>query len=155
MVYGNFKNNNMNKNQKYLAVIPARGGSTRLPRKNLRMILDKPLIVWTIESAKKSKLLDRIIISTDDEEIKKIALEYDIEIHHRTPELAYIGDDVNDLKLMKTVGLSAAPANAIKDAKKISTYTCITNGGEGAFREFVDLILQNKKHNNKDDFLKR
>jgi len=88
MVYKNFKNNNMNKNQKYLAVIPARGGSTRLPRKNLRMMLDKPLIAWTIESAKKSKLLDRIIVSTDDEEIKKIALEYDVEIHHRTPELA-------------------------------------------------------------------
>jgi len=57
MVYGNFKNNNMNKNQKYLAVIPAREGSTRLPRKNLRMMLDKPLYkVPLVEAQNKAHL---------------------------------------------------------------------------------------------------
>jgi len=78
----------MFRNQKFLAVIPAREGSTRLTKKNLRMLLGKPLVIWTIESAKKSKYLDRIIISTDDNEIKKIANEHKIEIHHRTAELA-------------------------------------------------------------------
>ena len=57
----------------FLIVIPARGGSTRLPRKNLRMLLGKPLIVWTIEDAKKSLYADKIVVSTDDDDIKKIA----------------------------------------------------------------------------------
>jgi len=72
--------------RKYLIVIPARGGSTRLPRKNLRMLLGKPLIVWTIEDAKKSVYADKIIVSTDDDDIKKIANECSLEIHNRKPE---------------------------------------------------------------------
>lgn len=121
--------------------------------------IDIPTIIVTKEQtmmvkkwAKKMKirkLLDGI--NNKEFVLKKICKEFKI----KSENVAYIGDDVNDLKLMKTVGLSAAPANAINDAKKISTYTCIANGGEGAFREFVDLILQNKKYNNKDHFLKR
>ena len=74
--------------QKFLAVIPARGGSTRLPKKNLKKILGKPLVSWTIEAAKKSKYLDKIIISTDDDEIKKIGNQYKISIHNRRKELS-------------------------------------------------------------------
>jgi CMP-N-acetylneuraminic acid synthetase len=75
-------------NEKFLAVIPARGGSTRLPKKNLKILLGKPLVAWTIEDAKKSKFIDKIILSTDNSEIKEIAKEYEIEIHHRIPELS-------------------------------------------------------------------
>ncbi len=75
-------------NEKFLAVIPARGGSTRLPKKNLKILLGKPLVAWTIEDAKKSKFIDKIILSTDNSEIKEIAKEYEIEIHHRTPDLS-------------------------------------------------------------------
>ncbi len=75
-------------NEKFLAVIPARGGSTRLPKKNLNILLGKPLVAWTIEDAKKSKFIDKIILSTDNSEIKEIAKEYEIEIHHRTPDLS-------------------------------------------------------------------
>jgi len=75
-------------NNRYLAVIPARGGSTRLPRKNIRPLLGKPLIAWTIKAAKNSKLLDRILVSTDDEKIKEVALEYEVEVRHRPRELA-------------------------------------------------------------------
>ena len=76
----------MYNNDKVLAVIPARGGSTRLPKKNLKILLGKPLIVWTIEDAKKSKYLDKIIVSTDDDEIKRVAIENGAEIHNRKPE---------------------------------------------------------------------
>ena len=76
----------MYNDKKILAIIPARGGSTRLPKKNLKILLGKPLIVWTIEDAKKSKYLDKIIISTDDDEIKRIATENGVEIHNRKPE---------------------------------------------------------------------
>lgn len=59
-------------------------------------------------------------------------------------ELAYIGDDVNDIALLKKVGLSATPANGISEVKKICDYICALKGGEGAFRELADLILQTK-----------
>jgi len=55
--------------------------------------------------------------------------------------IAYIGDDVNDLELMKIVGLSATPADGIESAKKFANYACKLRGGNGAFREFADLIL--------------
>lgn len=53
----------------FLGIIPARGGSKAVPRKNLRNIAGKPLIAWTIEEAQKSKYIDRLIISSEDEEI--------------------------------------------------------------------------------------
>lgn len=63
----------MYKNKKILGLIPARGGSKRLPGKNIKPLLGKPLIVWTIEQALKSKLIDRVIVSTDDEAIVNIS----------------------------------------------------------------------------------
>ena len=59
-------------------------------------------------------------------------------------ELAYIGDDINDIALLKKVGLSATPANGISEVKKICDYVCAVKGGEGAFRELADLVLQTK-----------
>jgi 3-deoxy-D-manno-octulosonate 8-phosphate phosphatase (KDO 8-P phosphatase) len=59
-------------------------------------------------------------------------------------EIAYIGDDVNDIELIKKVGLSAVPNDGINQVKKQSDYVCKLNGGEGAFREFSDLILSKK-----------
>jgi len=75
-------------NKKILAVIPARGGSKEIPRKNIKEINGKPLIVWTIEAAKKSKLLDRCIVSTEDEEISSIAQKYGAEVLKRPKTLA-------------------------------------------------------------------
>ncbi|EMN90693.1 cytidylyltransferase domain-containing protein [Leptospira weilii] len=59
--------------QKILGLIPARGGSKGIPRKNIKLIAGKPLIVWTIEAALKSKYLTSIVVSTDDFEIAEIA----------------------------------------------------------------------------------
>lgn len=63
----------MYKNKKILCVIPARSGSKGLPGKNIKKLLDKPLIVYTIEQAKESRYIDRIIVSTDSQKIAKIA----------------------------------------------------------------------------------
>jgi len=72
-----------------LAVIPARGGSKGIPRKNIRMLAGKPLIAWTIEEAKKSKYIDRLILSSEDEEIIKVAKEWGCEVPFIRPiELA-------------------------------------------------------------------
>lgn len=59
-----------------LGVIPARGGSKSIPRKNIRPFAGKPLIAWAIETLKQSGVVGRVIVSTDDEEIAKIAEEY-------------------------------------------------------------------------------
>lgn len=56
-------------------------------------------------------------------------------------EVAFIGDDVNDIEIIKNVGLSACPADAIEEVKNIVNYTCTKNGGQGAFREFAELII--------------
>lgn len=66
--------------RKRVAIIPARGGSQRIPRKNIIDFRGKPMIAWTIEAAKKSELFDRIIVSTDSEEIAKVSLEWGAEV---------------------------------------------------------------------------
>jgi len=68
-----------------LAVIPARGGSKGLPGKNIEPLAGKPLIAWTIEAAKESKYLTRIIVATNDEEIAKIARQHGAEVPYLQP----------------------------------------------------------------------
>ena len=68
-----------------LAVIPARGGSKRIPRKNIREFCGKPMIAWPILAAIESGCFDRIIVSTDDEEIAEVAERYGAEVPFRRP----------------------------------------------------------------------
>ncbi len=74
--------------KRYLAIVPARGGSKRLPRKNVLPLQSKPLIAWTIESALQSNFIDTVCVSSDDEEILAIAKEYNILTIKRPNELA-------------------------------------------------------------------
>lgn len=71
-----------------LGVISARGGSKGIPRKNLKVIAGKPLIAWTIEAAKESKLLDRFVVSTEDRQIAEISKKYGAEVIKRPAELS-------------------------------------------------------------------
>ncbi|MGD8386729.1 MAG: methyltransferase domain-containing protein, partial [Desulfobacteraceae bacterium] len=73
---------------KTLCIIPARGGSKGIPRKNLVRVAGKPLIAWSIETALASDSLDRLVVSTDDEEIAAAAKSWGAEVIHRPPELA-------------------------------------------------------------------
>ena len=63
-----------------LAIIPARGGSKRILRKNIKLFLGKPIIAYSIEAALKSKLFDEVMVSTDDDEIREIALKYGAKV---------------------------------------------------------------------------
>ena len=85
----------------YLGIITARGGSKGIPRKNIKMIAGKPLIAWTIEAAKKSKLLDRCIVSTEDREIADISRRYGAEVIDRPAELA--NDTATSLSVIQHV----------------------------------------------------
>ncbi|MDH3469335.1 MAG: acylneuraminate cytidylyltransferase family protein [Gammaproteobacteria bacterium] len=71
-----------------VAVIPARGGSKAIPNKNLAILGDKPLVVWSIEAAVNAACFDRIIVSTDDDAIAEVARRHGAEISVRPPELA-------------------------------------------------------------------
>lgn len=75
--------------QKVLGIIPARGGSKTIPRKNLKIMAGKPLIAWTIAEAQKSKYLDRLILSSEDPEIIEMAQKLGCEVPFVRPvELA-------------------------------------------------------------------
>ncbi len=65
---------------KNLAIIPARGGSKRIPRKNIKDFLGKPIIAYSIEAALKSQLFDEVMVSTDDKEIAEIAIKYGAKV---------------------------------------------------------------------------
>ena len=69
-----------------VAIIPARGGSKRIPRKNIKEFCGKPMIAWSIEAAQQSGVFDRIIVSTDDNEIADIAREHSAEVPFMRPE---------------------------------------------------------------------
>ncbi len=66
--------------KRILAIIPARGGSKGLPRKNIRPLLGKPLLVWTIDVLKESGIVDRIFVSTDSDDVAAVARESGVEI---------------------------------------------------------------------------
>ena len=75
-----------NHKTKCIAVIPARGGSKRIPKKNIKDFFGKPLIAYSIEVALQSKLFDKVIVSTDDTEIASIAKEYGAHVPFLRPK---------------------------------------------------------------------
>lgn len=75
-------------NKTFLAIIPARGGSKRLPRKNVLDLCGKPLITYSIEAGLKSKYISKVVVSSDDEEILQISQNFGADIIKRPDELA-------------------------------------------------------------------
>ena len=78
----------MKSNKTFLAIIPARGGSKRLPHKNILDLDGKPLISYTIEAALQSKRIDQVVVTSDDDTILKIAQNYRVETVRRPARLA-------------------------------------------------------------------
>jgi CMP-N,N'-diacetyllegionaminic acid synthase len=85
-----------------LAIIPARGGSKSVPRKNLHPLGGRPLIAWTIASARAAKSLDRIVVSTDDAEIAALARREGADVPFLRPS-AIAADDTPDLPVFQHV----------------------------------------------------
>lgn len=82
-----------------LGVTPARGGSKGITRKNIKALFGKPLIVWTIEAAKASRLMDRYVVSTEDPEIAEVARQWGAEVMERPKELAT--DEASTLSVLQ------------------------------------------------------
>ncbi|RZD37239.1 MAG: 3-deoxy-D-manno-octulosonate 8-phosphate phosphatase [Thaumarchaeota archaeon] len=72
--------------------------------------------------------------------LEKISKKYNLSFS----EIAYIGDDLNDLKIIKKIGFSASPNDAVNYVRKNVDYICKCNGGNGALREFIDYIILKK-----------
>jgi len=75
-------------NKKIIAIIPARGSSKGIPKKNIINFLGKPLLAWSIEDAKNSRLINAVYVSTNDKEIAKVAEKYGAEVIWRPKEIS-------------------------------------------------------------------
>lgn len=89
-----------------VCIIPARGGSQRIPRKNIKLFHGKPIIAYSIETAQKAGIFNRIIVSTDDDEIAAVAKKYGAEVMMRSLEMAR--NEVGTQEVMRYV-LSSLP----------------------------------------------
>ena len=85
--------------ERIVCLIPARGGSKRLPRKNLLQINGRPLISYTIQSAIKSGVFSKIVLSTDDEEIAEVARKEGVEVDIRPEAMGH--DDINTIQVLE------------------------------------------------------
>ena len=99
-----------------ICLIPARGGSKRIPRKNIKIFRGKPMIKWSIEAAIESQCFDKIYVSTDDKEIAKIALESGAEVPFIRPK--YISDDFSTTQQVISHAINWLESNKI-------TITCV------------------------------
>jgi CMP-N,N'-diacetyllegionaminic acid synthase len=124
----------MYKNKRILGVITARGGSKGIPRKNIKDLAGKPLIAYTIEEAKKSKLLTRCIVSTDDSEIAEISKKYDADIPFIRPSeiaqddstsmdvaqhaIRYLKDELNEDYDYLMILQPTSPLRIVEDIEK-------------------------------------
>jgi CMP-N,N'-diacetyllegionaminic acid synthase len=93
----------MYKNKSFIAIIPARGGSKRLPRKNILDFSGKPLIAWSIEACLNSKYIDKVVVSSDDKEILEISKRFHADTIKRPQELASDTSSTFDT-LLHTIG---------------------------------------------------
>ena len=98
-----------------ICVIPARGGSKRIPRKNLKLFYGKPMIAWSIEAAKAAGCFDRIVVSTDDYGIAEVAKDCGAEIPFLRP--SELADD------FATTG--AVMAHAVRSLDTAAEYCCL------------------------------
>jgi YrbI family 3-deoxy-D-manno-octulosonate 8-phosphate phosphatase len=94
------------------------------------------------ERVKKIKMVDLYSdVIKKEEMIPEILKKYDVN----SDEIAYIGDDVNDVEIMKKVGFSVTPFDGNFVVKENADYTCKMEGGKGAFREIADLIIESNR----------
>jgi len=125
----------------FLAIIPARGGSKGVPRKNIRLLAGKPLIAWTIEEAKKSKYIDRLILSSEDEEIIDVAKDWGCEVPFKRP---------NELALDDTPGVDPV-IHAINTLPEKYDYVCLLQPTSPLRKvEHIDGCIEKCINNNAD-----
>uniref|UniRef100_A0A7V3N452 Acylneuraminate cytidylyltransferase family protein n=1 Tax=candidate division CPR3 bacterium TaxID=2268181 RepID=A0A7V3N452_UNCC3 len=129
------------KNCQILALVPARGGSKGVPHKNIKELAGKPLIAYTIEEARKSKYISRIVVSTDDPRIARIATKYGAEVpflrpkrlaKDNTPTLPVLRHAIE--YLMQEEGYSPEVVVLLQPTTPLRTHKSIDRGIEMFFK---------------------
>ncbi len=105
-----------------VALIPARGGSKGVPRKNIRPLAGKPLIAYSIETARASRMIDRVVVSTDDAEIAEVARRFGAEVPFMRPAELARDDSPEWLTWQHAVRALQAPAGATR----IDVVVCVS-----------------------------
>ena len=128
-----------------IAIIPARGGSQRIPKKNIREFFGKPIIAWSIEAAKKCKLFDRIIVSTDNHEIASIAKQHGADVPYMRPK--HLADEYTGTNAV----VKDVIQNIHKNGEQISYVCCIYAtapfiSSKYLIKAYQDLINQKKSY---------
>ena len=118
-------------------------GVTLLRKNNIPSIIVTKEKNEIIKQWSKKMKIDKLLMGVIKKEavLEKICKNYSVQ----ASEICYIGDDINDLGLLKLVGFSATPSDGIIEAQKICDYICKNNGGSGVFREVANLILSSQK----------
>lgn len=119
-----------------LAITPVRGGSKGIPGKNIKEIAGKPLLAWTIEAAKNSKLIDRYVVSTEDAAIANVARDYGAEVLDRPAELAT--DEATTLAVLEHA-ISVIPCDVVVLLQATSPVR-----GESLIDECITEFMENK-----------
>ncbi|MDD3013203.1 MAG: acylneuraminate cytidylyltransferase family protein [Candidatus Gastranaerophilales bacterium] len=115
---------------KIVGIIPARGGSKGIPRKNIKLLAGKPLVAYSIEAAIKSKYIERVIVSTEDKEIAEISKKYGAEIIERpcelaqdetktAPVIAQVADELKKTGYVPDIIVLLQPTSPLRDEKII------------------------------------
>ena len=115
---------------KNLAIIPARGGSKRIPRKNIKPFMGKPIIAYSIEAALQSGIFDEVMVSTDDEEIAEVAKQY--------------GANVPFMRSKKNSDDHATMEDVIEEV--LNEYCCQNKSFDSFFNIYFIFIYSTCKH---------
>jgi pseudaminic acid cytidylyltransferase len=121
-----------------VAVIPARGGSKRIPRKNIREFAGKPMIAYAIDAARNCGLFDHVMVSTDDEEIARIAREYRAETPFKRP--AELADDYTATVPVIAHAITACRALGWNIDYACCIYPCVPFINSTDLRHALDLL---------------
>lgn len=130
--------------KKFLAIIPARGGSKGIPRKNIKLLRGKPLIYYTIKAALACKKIDRVVVSTEDKEIAKISLKLGAEVPCLRPK-QLAGDKAPTLPVLQHM------VDYLKNKEKYKPYAVLTLQPTSPLRtkkhlaEAISLFLNDQK----------
>lgn len=133
---------------KLIAIIPARGGSKRLPGKNTKIFHGFPLIYWTINSAIKSNIFNEVYLSTDDENIARIAADFGAKVPFlRPPELATDNAETSDiiLHMIDELGLEGSfsllqPTSPLRTAEHIVAASQLYRESERSVASFCEIV---------------
>lgn len=136
----------MIKDLSVFAIIPARGGSKRLPRKNIYPVWGKPMLYWSIEACKHSKYVDDIFVTTEDNEIKKVALESGAKVINR-PEV------LSDDKTLKQIAICHAFKKISSSYKKPDIIVELQANSPDVKPQDIDQAIEKLVNNNRWEIL--